>query len=291
MMIPIMSNQQESLRILRRAGETQDDKVNLGEAALALAALEKKDCAIEPYRQHLAALVDQVREEGRLTRLDDQLRAIRRVLVVQNKYQGDENHKDEARSNNMMDVIDRRSGSPVALGILYLHIAAALGWAMTGIDLTGHFLIRLSAADGQAVIDPFRAGQLCQIVEADEDYFDEDDALYEDLPEPDPHVLDLSAELMKPLTAREVLMRLQHSVKRRLLSQDRVDAAITTLQSMILFAPRHQDLWRELGALQAERGHIRAAITALEVVRDLSAEPMPAQQTDGMLRELRWRLN
>lgn len=290
-MIVGMSNQHEALRILRRAGETQDDKVDLGEAALALAALDKKDCVIEPYRQHLAALVEQVRAENPAARLDDQLRAVRRVLVVQNKYQGDENHKDEARASNLMDVIDRRSGSPVALGLLYLHIAAKLGWAMTGLDLTGHFLIRLSAPDGQAVIDPFRAGQLCQIIEADEDYFDEDDALFDELPEADPRILDLSAELMKPLTAREVLLRLQHGVKRRFLSQDRVDAAITTLQSMILFAPRHEELWRELSTLQAERGHIRAAITALEVVRDLAGEPLPVQQTDGMLRELRWRLN
>lgn len=290
-MILFMSTQQEALRILRRAGETQNDKVNLGEAALALAALDKKDCAIEPYRQHLASLVEDVRAEGPANRLDDQLRAIRRVLVVQHKYQGDENHKDEGRASNLMDVIDRRSGSPVALGILYLHIASALGWAMTGLDLTGHFLLRLSAPDGQAVIDPFRAGQLCQIIEADEDYFDEEDALYDALPEADPRVLDLSAELMRPLSAREVLLRIQHEIKRRLLSQDRVDAAITTLQSMILFAPRHEELWRELSNLQAERGHIRAAITALEVVRDLSAEPVPLQQADGMLRELRWRLN
>ena len=55
-MIARMSNQQEALRILRRTGETQDDKVDLGEAALALAALDKKDAVIEPYRQHLAEL-------------------------------------------------------------------------------------------------------------------------------------------------------------------------------------------------------------------------------------------
>ncbi len=176
-MIARMSNQQEALRILRRTGETQDDKVDLGEAALALAALDKKDAVIEPYRQHLAELVEQVRAENPAAPLDDQLRVLRRVLVVQNKYQGDENYKDETRAHNLMDVIDRRSGSPAALGLLYLHIAAKLGWAMTGLDLTGHFLIRLSAPDGQAVIDPYRAGQLCQIVEADEDYFDEDDDL------------------------------------------------------------------------------------------------------------------
>jgi len=287
-----MNTQQESLRILRRTGEIADTAINLGEAALALAALEKQGAKIEPYRQHLASLVEHVKAAGSAKKLDDQLNILRRVLVVQNKYQGEDGYADDARTMNLMDVIDRRRGSPVALGLIYLHVAAEMGWAMTGLDLSGHFLLRLSAQDGQVVLDPFRAGQTCQIEEAGDYLFEDDDIndlLHDDKEKP--ALLDLSSELLHPLNKREILLRLQHGVKRRFLSQDRVDAAISTLQSMILFAPRAQDLWRELGYLQAERGHIRAAITALEVVRDLVADPVPLQQADVMLRELRWRLN
>ena len=287
-----MNTQQEALRILRRTGEIADSAINLGEAALALAALEKQSVKLDSYREHLALLVEQAKAAGPAKKLDDQLNTLRRVLVVQNKYQGDDGYSEDARSHNLMDVIDRKRGSPVALGLIYLHLAAEMGWAMTGLDLSGHFLLRLSAQDGQVILDPFRAGQTCQIEEAGE-YFLEDEDI-RDLLEDDtekPTLLDLSSELLHPLSKRDILLRLQHSVKRRYLSQDRVDAAISTLQSMILFAPRHQDLWRELGYLQAERGHIRAAITALEVVRDLVADPVPLQQADVMLRELRWRLN
>jgi len=287
-----MSTQQQALRILRRAGEMKDDALNIGEAALALAALEKPTEALEPYRLHLASLVEQIRAAGPATTLDEQLMYLRRVLVVQNKYQGDDNHHEEVRASNFMDVITRRKGSPVALGLLYLHVASELGWAMIGIDLSGHFLLRLSARDGQVVIDPFRAGQTCQIEEAGDFMLDEDGDLDEEsLEHTDTALLDLSSELLRPLSRREVLLRLQHNVKRKLLSQDRVEAAIATLQGMILFAPRQQDLWRELGYLQAERGHIRAAITALEVVRDLAVDAVPLQQTDVMIRDLRWRLN
>lgn len=286
-----MKTQQEALRILRRAGEMPDNAINLGEAALALAALEKPDQNLEPYRQHLAALVEQIKAGGPSRRLDDQLTLLRRILVVQNKYQGEDNHSEDQRATNLMDVIDRRRGSPVALGVIYLHIANELGWAMIGLDLSGHFLLRLSAQDGQVIIDPFRAGQTCQIEEADSFLFDDmdEDSDFTEFDRPTP--LDLSSELLHPLSSRDILLRLQHSVKRRFLSQERVEQAISTLQSMILFAPRQQDLWRELGYLQAERGHLRAAITALEVVKDLVVEPTPLQQTDVMLRELRWRLN
>ncbi|MGE4350698.1 MAG: tetratricopeptide repeat protein [Bdellovibrionales bacterium] len=285
-----MSTQSEALRILRHAGEMKDNSLNLGLCALALASMEKQDTKIDPYRDHLDALVEQAKAAGPAKKLDDQLTILRRILVVQHKYQGDDNHLDDARATNLMDVIDRKQGSPVALGLLYLHLAAELGWAMTGLDLSGHFLLRLSAQDGQVVLDPFRAGQTCQIEEADSFFMEEDGTFFEDDPE-DRKLLDLSSELLRPLTRREILLRLQHAVKRRHLSQDRIDPAISTLQRMILFAPRQQDLWKELGYLQAERGHLRAAITALEVVKDLVADPVPLQQTDVMLRELRWRLN
>ncbi len=285
-----MSHQQDALRILRRAGESRDNDLNLGECALALALLEKQGAKIEPYREHLAALVAQAKASGTAKKLDDQLNILRRVMVVQNKYQGDDKHGEDSRSTNIMDVIDRRQGSPVALGLLYLHLANELGWAMTGLDLSGHFLLRLSAQDGQVVIDPFRAGQTCQIEDAGSCFFDEEGDILDDDAE-ERELLDLSSELLRPLTRRDILLRLQHAVKRRFLSQDKIELAIAALQGMILFAPRHQDLWRELGYLQAERGHLRAAITALEVVKDLVVDPAPTQQTDVMLRELRWRLN
>jgi len=286
-----MSTQHEALRILRRTGELVDTSINLGEAALALAALEKQGSKIEPYRQHLASMVAQAKAEGPAKKLDDQLNILRRILVIQNKYQGADDHMEDMRALNLMDVIDRRRGSPVALGILYLHLATEMGWAMTGLDLSGHFLLRLSAQDGQVVLDPFRAGQSCQIEEANDDLLDDDGYGLLSGEQEAPKILDLSSELLQPLGSREILLRLQHGVKRHQVAHDRADGAISTLQSMILFAPRHQDLWRELGYLQAERGHLRAAITALEVVRDLVAEPAPLQQADVMLRELRWRLN
>lgn len=284
-----MTHNQESLRILRRAGELPDSALNLGETALALAAFERPDVKMEVYRQHLALLVEQVKACGASLRVEDQLNALRRVMVVQNKYQGDDTHREEKGASNLMDVIDRRCGSPMMLGVLYLHVAHCLGWAMTGIDLSGHFLLRLSAADGQVVFDPFRSGQTCQIEEAAGELLDEDVDGFDRLTQTKP--LDLGSELLHPLSSRELLLEIQHGVKNRLLAASELDAAIAVLQGMILFAPRQQVLWKELGCLQAERGHIRAAITALEVVKDLAADPIPLKQADVILRELRWRLN
>lgn len=289
-----MTHNPEALHILRQAGDKKDDALNFGETALALSAFEKAGVELAPYRKHLEMLAEEVREEGAIQHAEGQIEALRRVLVIKHKYQGDDDYEEDPRSNSLIDLIDRKRGSPLALGVLYIHVARTLGWAMTGLDLCGHFLLRLSAQDGSIILDPFRSGQTCQIEEASDLLFEdeEEDAeldLMESITETTP--LDLTSDVLKPLSARALLLRLQHAVKKRLIDQNRVDTAITTLQGMILFAPRCQDLWKELGYLQAERGHLRAAINALEVVKDLVSDPAPQKQTDVVLRELRWRLN
>jgi len=286
-----MENQQNALKILRRIGKQEDDQLDLASAALALASLENPATESAPYQDHLDALAAYIRAKPVADRLNDQLRLLRRLLVVQHKYQGNENRDDAPCANNFMDMIDQKQGSSVLLGILYLHVAQAAGWAMTGLDLSGHFLLRLSARDGQVLIDPFRAGQTCYIEEVEETFFNENVLFDSSEEENDEDSLDFSSALLRTLTHREVLLRLQHDVKRRLLLDDQIEPAITVLQNMLLFAPKQQDLWREIGYLQAERGHIYAAINALETVRNLAPEPMPLKQTDGLLQELRWRLN
>ena len=270
----------DAISILRCAGEQGDDGLDLAETALALAALENPQASLTPYREHLAVLVEQVMAEGPLSRLDDRLRLLRRVLVVQYKYHGDEDSYDDLQGANLMRVIDRRHGLPVTLGIIYLHVAAKLGWSMIALNFPGSFLVRLSASDGRVILDPFRAGKTCSPEE-----------LQELLPANGHDALESLSAYGTPVSKRDILLRLQNNIKRRQLGMDNLDAAINTLQGMVLFAPRRHEVWRELGYLQAERGHLRSAITALEVVCDLTGDVMQAQQTETVLGQLRRQLN
>jgi len=275
-----MSLSSEAIRILRAAGEQPDDGIDLAECALALASLENPKAGLTPYRNHLTTLVEQVRGEGPAQKLDDRLCLLRRVLVVQNKYRGDDDAYDDLRNANLMHVIDRRRGLPIVLGIIYLHVAEKLGWPMTGLNFPGHFFVRLSAVNGRAILDPFRAGQTCK-----------PEDLRALLPADSIEAMERLPEYYTPVSKRDVLLRLQNNVKRRQLGMDRVEDAINTLQAMILFAPRRHELWRELGYMQAERGNLRSAITALEVVCDLAGETDQTRQSEQIITQLRRQLN
>lgn len=234
----------------------QDDcEIDLAEVALALALLDRREIAADRYRRHIAMLAAEVAalvtpaRDSLACRLD----AIHRVMVEQNGYQGDTASYDDPQNLNLMRVIDRRKGLPVALGILYLQVTRLCGWNVVGLNFPGHFLIRFEYAGARAIMDPFNAGQVRSVP---------------DLRDLLKAAAGLDAELMPDhyasLTNRDVLLRLQNNLKMRLLNANRPDRALDTIEGMLLFAPDEALLWREAGILQAHFHNLAQAIVALE---------------------------
>src|SRR5262249_39445619 len=140
--------------------QARDSDIDVAEAALALAALGRPDAAVAPYRRHLCTLAADVaaaaKREGR--DLTARIYALNTVLFGEYGYAGDSESYNDLRNADLMSVIDRRRGLPIALSILYVHVARAQGWAIEGMNFPGHFLLRMHAGEAVAIIDPFNGG-------------------------------------------------------------------------------------------------------------------------------------
>lgn len=283
---PPVTLRQEALEVLRRVGAASDDAIDLAGAALALAVLDHPVPDLAPYRAHLDQLAqDLVTEAGTgPLGLADQVAALRAVLVDRHGYDGDSETYEDLQNANLIRVIDRRRGLPVALGILMLHMARAAGFAMQGLSFPGHFLVRLDAADGRAILDPF-AGVA---VRAPHD-------LRELLKQTAGLEAELAPDHYAPVSRREILIRLQNNLKLRHLSTNHADQAVAVVENMLLFAPDHPALWRESGLLNAHLGNLGAAIAAFEqfitIGSRIGASAQLLQQTAQVIQQLRSRLN
>src|SRR3546814_13111588 len=89
--------------------------------------------------------------------------ALRAVVVERHGYVGDSLTYDDLQNANLLRVIDRRKGLPVALGILMLSAAHRLGWNMVGLNFPGHFLLLLDPGGATAIPYPFEG---CRSTEA-----------------------------------------------------------------------------------------------------------------------------
>ncbi len=279
----------EALAILLRAGEQDDDSVNLGETALALSAIARPDADMSTYRDHLDSLIKQVKSFGNAATLDDRLRVLRKVLVVNHKYRGDDDKYDDFRNLDIMKVIDGRRGMPVALGLIYLHVGNSLGWRMTGVNLPGNgFLVKIDAVDGRAIIDPFRSGKTCSPEELAK--MAAVLAHAENGDEPAEQAQIKTARMLE-MGRKDVLLRLQNSIKSRQLGAKLFDDALSTVESMVLIAPLNEDLWYEKGLLHAELGHMKSAIDAFTTLKGISGDKRHIEASEIMLERLKKQLN
>src|SRR5437763_12610027 len=101
-----------------------------------------------PYDIARAALIAEIaegakQEGGLVVRAEDGARALSTLMVGRFGYDGDRLSYDNPNNADLMSVIDRRRGLPVALGILYIHAARAAGLKAVGLSLPGHFLLRI----------------------------------------------------------------------------------------------------------------------------------------------------
>lgn len=271
--------------ILRDQASKADAQLDLARLAILLAAFESPSGEpLDRYFHHLTLLerdaADLARRCSNPPRLEEQVAIINSLLFERYGYAGDEETYDDLQNANMMRVIDRRRGLPVALGILYLRIAQSCGWTAEGLSFPGHFLIRMEAEGRRAIIDPFNGGAVRTADELRE--------LLKALSGVDAELL---PEHHAGVSNREVLLRLQNNRKLRLLRDQRRSEALLVIEGMLLFAPGTPALWREAGLLYMHEESLGAAIKALQHYLSLEGDDGHRAEVRETLARLRTRLN
>lgn len=270
---------ERTLRAL--GGEAASERLDLAEAALALASFDSPTDRLDAYRDHLRQMTDEVgAAAGSSAEPEARLAALNHVLFGLHGYAGDDETYDDLQNANLIRVIDRRKGLPVALGILMIHLARAQGWEMDGLDFPGHFLLRFDAGGERRIVDPFHAGAT--------------------LDAPDLRALlkatsgadaELDGRHYEPVADRDILLRLQNNIKLRLIRDRRVEEALGIVERMLMVAPDRGALWREAGLMNAHIGQIRSAVAALETYVAQAPADSARLEAEGLIRELRGRLN
>lgn len=276
-----MSTREDALETLARVAAQDDEAIDLAETALALASLDRPRVSLDRYRDHLAELAAGVRgsvpdEAG----LDDCVAALNAALFGRFGYAGDTQNYDDLQNANLMRVIDRKRGLPVALGILALHAGRSQGWAMAGVNFPGHFLVRLDRGAGRAILDPFHGGRSLGTGE-----------LRALLKATAGQEAELAPVHYAALGNRDILLRLQNNIKLRQIQAGQIESAVATLEAMLAFAPAKAELWRETGLLRARLGQVRAALGALERFTELETGHDERFRIATLMRELKSKLN
>jgi regulator of sirC expression with transglutaminase-like and TPR domain len=270
---------------LARIGALEDAAIDLGEAGLALAAMRRPGVSREWYREHLGRLAEDVQAHaaprgGADASLSARAEALTHVIAGMHGYQGDLLTYDDLQNANLMRVIDRRKGLPIALALLYLHVARRLGWEANGINFPAHFLIRLEQGPQRLILDPFHSARILEPAD-----------LRKLLKQLAGEEAELAPEHYEPASNRQLLIRLQNNIKMRLLKAEEYDQALGIIETMRLIAPDLAELWYEKGAVLAQLGHLDESVLALETAIDRAETDATRHQAAWLLQQVRGRFN
>lgn len=276
-----MARRKELAERLKDVGSRPDEDIPLAETALLLAALQRPHADLAPYHQHLAELAVHAAEKtSRADSVDMQTAALRGVLAERHGYAGDTETYDDLRNANLMDVIDRRRGLPVSLGILYIHAARAYGGDMVGIDFPSHFLLRLAARGQRIILDPFDGAKMMHAPE-----------LRQRLKALRGQEAEITPHHYRAVGSRDILLRLQNNIKLRAIAGGDLPRAIDILQSMMLIAPGRGEIAWETGVLHSRLGNVKTAIATLESYLATGALASGTAEIEDLLRRLKARVH
>jgi regulator of sirC expression with transglutaminase-like and TPR domain len=278
---------------LEAVGQLPDVEIDIAGAALQLARIDAPESDWRAAGRHLSELAREAVELARGLRARDvaaRAGALAGLITARHRYRGDTDTYDDPANANLIRVVERRRGLPVALGVLWLHCTRAIGWGAHGIDFPGHFLLALEAEKltrqhrqstaQQVVLDVFAGGVPLEA---------------KDLRTLLKHVAGPSVELrpgvLQPMSTRRVLLRLQENVRVRRLQRDNIEGALACTEDMLRIAPDNAQLWREAAVMNQRLDHVAAALKCYGRALDLVPSGEAAARTRAAMDELRARLN
>jgi regulator of sirC expression with transglutaminase-like and TPR domain len=246
--------------------------IDLAEAALWIAAEAYPELDVAHYLHELDALAASAAVE--LRGIDGDAPRVRHLvhfLSVAQRFRGNQDDYYDRRNSFLNEVLDRRTGIPITLALVYTEVARRFGLRLTGVGFPGHFLVKY-AGPPELLIDPF-FGRLLTPQECERRL----QAVLGDEARLRPSHLTAA----KP---REILVRMLRNLKQIAVGARDLDAALSYTERILLVVPDLADEVRDRGLLYAELECYAAARADLERFLVLAPnDPSAAAVRDRLL--------
>ena len=259
------------------AVDRADDQVELARAALLVACEEYPQLPVEPYLARLDELAEMVRD-----RLDNEtaplvvLQELLQTLFVRVGLQGNRASYYDPRNSFLNDVLDRKRGIPLTLGILTLEVGWRLGLPLAGVNFPGHFLVRFEGESLRLLVDPFDGGRTL--------FEDEAQSL---LDRAYGGMVRVRPEFLRTARRRDMLVRLLTNLKGIYLNVQDAPRALAAVERILVIHPMAQSEIRDRGTLLARMGRTEEAIEQLEWYLGTAPDASDAERIQALVDELR----
>ncbi|MBV8229479.1 MAG: transglutaminase family protein, partial [Planctomycetaceae bacterium] len=198
------------------------------------------------------------------------------VLFVEEGFQGNTEDYYDPKNSYLNQVIERKTGIPISLSVLYRAVAHRLGLEMEGVNLPAHFMLRVDRGDETIFVDPFHAGALLDRQGCER-------RVAELIGRP----VVLSDREIAPCSLDLVVTRMLRNLKAIYLRGHDFSTALPVQRRLAALNPDDPLEQRDLGMLCLQLDRPAEAIAPLQSLLDARPEPEDADAIRALLRAAR----
>jgi regulator of sirC expression with transglutaminase-like and TPR domain len=244
---------------------------SLAPAALLIARIEYPRLDVEAYLGKLDAMGELARQavQRRLERTADSsqlacIRAVNEYLFDELHFVGNREKYEDPRNSCLNEVLDKRTGIPITLCVVYMEVARRAGLHIDGVNFPGHFLVRCpetrSRSTSGLIIDPFHGGAL--LSERD---------CRQLLQRQVGSEVAFSKSLLAPTTRQQILVRMLINLKRIYVHMRSFPQARDVTELLLAMTPSALSELRDRGLLAYHLNDVTGALRDLQTYLKLSS--------------------
>lgn len=255
----------------------RDEGIDLAEACFWISAEANPTLDVECCRQNLDALADELRPRlSSAGSVSEKVSLINHFLFAEQKFQGNRRNYYDLGNSYLDRVLERRTGIPITLSILWLAVAERLMLPAHGIGFPGHFLVGV-AADPALYVDAF-SGTLMSVRDC-----------RARLREIAGREARFALGMLAPVTHRQILARVLRNLKQIHAQGSDYRQAMACSDRILILEPDHPIELRDRGLMHRALECWSSALEDLERFLLLAPDGPGADEVRILLEDLRMR--
>lgn len=193
------------------------------------------------------------------------------------EFSGDTDDYYNPRNNFLNIVIDKKSGIPITLSIIYIELGKHVGLDLRPVGFPGHFLVKYLE---EVIIDPFNGGRVLDI-----------DDLQELLNTNYGQGVKFSPEYLNEIDPEKILIRIARNLKNSYIQSFNYTMAMHCINMVLGLIPESAEEIRDKGIIQSRLFQNDLALRSLNTYLELAPEADDVDYILDLIRSIKEKAN
>jgi regulator of sirC expression with transglutaminase-like and TPR domain len=253
--------------------------LTLVEKCLKLAQiLEYPELDISKYIKKLNEIGESVKNT--INKIDNptyKISMLNEHLFEYYNFKGDVDDYYNPKNNFLNDVLEKKSGIPITMSIVYSEVAKHIGLDLRIVGFPSHILVKYGE---EMILDPFNEGKLLTMD-------DLEDVLFQNYGEE----VKFQPEYLNEIESEKILIRLTRNLKNSYVQSYAYDMAMRCINMTLALEPISSEEIRDKGILEERLLNHDQALTCLNQYLEINPNAEDADFVLDLIRSIREKIN